>query len=436
MMPGLFLFSIITLLLAALIFFSLKFFSARKKISSLSIDKANYETICREGNDAMLVIDIVDGRIHKTNPALAAMLGYSIEQLEPLSLFDLHPKNMLDKSSEVIADVWEKGGMVYQDIPFVKANGELLSVECSAKVMRYAERPSVLIHARDITERLKMEGEIRAQKKLIEEKNKEIIDSINYARRIQRGTLTQDETLKKCFDDFFVLYKPKDIVSGDFYWGLPSVNRKTNAKLGIIAAIDCTGHGVPGAFMSMLGNTLLNQTIYNPDIVTAADVLNYLNRELPENLKSTEKEIAIRDGMDMALCIFEFSSPGGGNERVKVNFAGANNPCWIIREKKLIELKADKQAISAGTDMEKLPFTNHIVDLQKNDTAYLFTDGYADQFGGPKGKKFKYSQLEKLLLSIQDKTMAEQKEILHETIEKWKGSLEQVDDICIIGIRI
>lgn len=435
-MPGIIFLFITAGLLAALLFFLLKFFSNRKKIAALSIAKINYETICREANDAMLVIDIVDGRIYKTNPALAAMLGYSLDQLEHLSLFDLHPENMLDKSSEVIADVWEKGGMVYQHIPFVKADRELLSVECSAKVMRYANRPAVLIYARDITERLKMEKEIREQKKLIEEKNKEIIDSINYARRIQRGTLPQEETLKKCFENFFVLYKPKDIVSGDFYWGLPSVNRNTNTKLGIIATVDCTGHGVPGAFMSMLGNTLLNQTIYNPDIVTAADVLNYLNRELPQNLKSTGNEITIRDGMDMALCIFEFPSPLETGAGVRLNFAGANNPCWIIRENQLIELKADKQAISAGTDMEKHPFIDHIFNLQKNDAIYLFTDGYADQFGGPKGKKFKYSQLEKLLLSIQNKSMSEQREILNDTIEKWKGNLEQLDDICIIGVRV
>jgi serine phosphatase RsbU (regulator of sigma subunit) len=277
-------------------------------------------------------------------------------------------------------------------------------------------------------ERMKNEALTKANA-IIEQKNKDITDSINYAKRIQLGILPSEETLQKCFNEYFVLYQPKDIVSGDFYWAVESGNRETGDKLSIIAAVDCTGHGVPGAFMSMLGNTLLNQTILNPDVKSAADVLDYLNSKLPENLKSTSAEMNIRDGMDMTLCIFDLKN-------MKMQFAGANNPCWIIRDNELTEIKGDKQPISASTDLEKKKFSNHVIDLQKNDCIYLFTDGYADQFGGANEKKFTYKRLKELLLQNSRKDPSQQKAILERTIEDWKGSLEQIDDICMIGIRV
>lgn len=202
-----------------------------------------------------------------------------------------------------------------------------------------------------------------------------------------------------------------------------------NIDLSVIAAVDCTGHGVPGAFMSMLGQTLLNQCIKSGEITSPADALNYLNTELPHNLKSQDREQSIKDGMDLVLCAVEFNSK-------KLLFAGANNPLWIVRDKKAIELKADKQAISASDEIAKFPFTNKTFDLQTNDMIYLFTDGYADQFGGPKGKKFKYSTLQQLLTDISDLPLQDQHQRLEKTFDSWKGSLEQVDDVLIIGIKI
>lgn len=277
-------------------------------------------------------------------------------------------------------------------------------------------------------ERLK-NVELKKANAIIEQKNKDITDSINYARRIQLSILPSDETLQKCFENHFIFYQPKDIVSGDFYWAVESVNRQTSEKLSIIAAVDCTGHGVPGAFMSMLGNTLLNQTIVNPGIITTGDVLDYLNEKLPENLKSTGQDLNIRDGMDMALCIFNFNA-------MTLQFSGANNPCLIIRGNELIEIKGDKQPISAGSDSPKKKFTNHLIDLKKNDRVYLFTDGFADQFGGPKGKKFKYKQLQQALLANHLKPMPEQKLIFEKLLNEWRGELEQVDDVLLIGIHI
>ncbi|WP_317897007.1 tetratricopeptide repeat protein [Aurantibacillus circumpalustris] len=271
--------------------------------------------------------------------------------------------------------------------------------------------------------------ELKKANTIIEQKNKDITDSINYAKRIQLGILPQKEILDKCFDNYFVLYKPKDIVSGDFYWASESTNHLPEKNLPVIAAIDCTGHGVPGAFMSMLGNTLLNQTVANPEIRTAADILNYLNYKLPENIKSTGGEQSIRDGMDMGLSIFDF-------KKSKMQYAGANNPCWVIRNNQIIELKGDKQAITASTDSVKRAFVNQVFDLKKDDMVYLFTDGFADQFGGPNEKKFSYKRLRELLIAISTESCEQQKDQLYLAFENWRGDLEQIDDVCVIGIKI
>ncbi len=276
-------------------------------------------------------------------------------------------------------------------------------------------------------ERLK-NVELKQAYGIIESKNKDIHDSINYAKRIQTGILPSNSDIAKCFDDFFILYLPKDIVSGDFYWAVKGTSQRTGDTVSIMAAIDCTGHGVPGAFMSMLGNALLNQTIFDPGIIYPSDVLNYLNRELPKNLKSGEQNSDIKDGMDMALCSFNF-------KKMKLIYAGANNPCWIIRDKIVTELKADKQAISASPELTK-EFSDKEFPIRKGDMVYLFTDGYADQFGGPKGKKFKYKQLEQKLIELSDKPCSEQHESLKKIVFDWKGDLEQVDDILVIGIKV
>jgi PAS domain S-box-containing protein len=420
---------LLVVLTAASVYFFVNYYKTNKKFDSLNRQINNYESIIDQANDAMLVIDIVDGRIHQSNPSAASMLGYSNKDLQKKTLFDLHPKEYLERSSYVVADVWEKGGLVYQDIPFVSASGKVIPVECSAKVAPFAGRPAIVIYARDIEERLKLEKEIRDKNSIIEDKNREILDSITYARRLQRGILPSEEILKDALGDYFVLYHPKDIVSGDFYWCIKTTTSNTNHKMSVVAAIDCTGHGVPGAFMSMVGYTLLNQTVKNPDINSPADVLNFLNTELPRTIKAQDKSSNIRDGMDMVLCAIDWESN-------KLHFAGANNPLWILRNKELIELKANKQAITASEDMIKTPFTGHSFDLQKGDIAYLFTDGYADQFGGPKGKKFMYKRFAEILIKNSELPMEIQKNELQKAFEDWKGMHEQVDDVLIIGIRI
>ncbi len=257
---------------------------------------------------------------------------------------------------------------------------------------------------------------------LIEEKNKKITDSINYALRIQQVMLTNEEYISKNLPaDFFILYQPKDIVSGDFYWAV----KHNNAFY--IATCDCTGHGVPGAFMSLLNISFLNENLIERNLTEPSDIINEQRKNIIKalNPKGTENS---KDGMDCVLCKFDFDS-------LTLTYAAANNPLWIVRDKQLIEYKADKMPVGKYNETDKA-FIQQAIPLKKGDTIYTFTDGYADQFGGENGKKFKYKQIENLLLSMQDKSMAEQKIILTKTITNWKGSLEQVDDILVIGIRV
>jgi len=411
-----------------------------ERVKVLEKDKSNYESIIEQANDALFVIDIANGNILQCNPAAADLLGYTKAQLEEKTLFDIQPREMLEASSSIVADVWEKKGMIFKNIPFITATGEHLPVECSAKVAPFAGRPAIVIYARDIRERLRLEGEILKQKAIIEEKNKDITDSIEYAKRLQRSVFLEKELLKKLAPDSFIFFKPRDIVSGDFYWfthftltgDITNSDRSRTAAgtdLLVVAAADCTGHGVPGAFMSIIGNTLLNQTINNPDITSPAQALDHVNEELKKMLSQKKDEAPIRDGMDISLCVIDFQNK-------RLNYAGANNPLFIVRGKAVIELKADKQPITASSEIEARPFTDQTFDLQAGDSIYLFTDGYADQFGGPKGKKFMYKRFEETLINMQDNTMEEQKGILYYTFENWRGNLAQVDDVLVIGIRV
>ncbi|MES2131367.1 MAG: redoxin domain-containing protein [Bacteroidota bacterium] len=398
-------------------------------IDSLKKELNNYSSIIDQANDAMIVIDIVDGKIHQSNPSAAKLLGYPKEELESLSLFDIHPQSYLNQSSKIVADVWEKGGLIYSDIPFVTKSGELIAVECSAKVAPFAGRPAIVIYARDIRERLKMENELNEQRMLIDEKNKDITDSIEYSKRIQRSIFIEKEKLKDYAPHSFILFKPRDVVSGDFYWFTHHTFKEHTDTL-MIAAVDCTGHGVPGAFMSIIGNTLLNQAITDVKVNhTPSLVLDYVNTELKKSLNRNSEDTPLRDGMDIALCYID-------QKNRKLQYAGANNPLYVVRENEIIILKSDKQPLTASKDSESKPFTNQYLDLKPGDCIYLFTDGYADQFGGEAEKKFMYKRFKETLLSIKDKSMDEQMKALDTTFENWKGQLSQVDDVLVIGIRI
>jgi serine phosphatase RsbU (regulator of sigma subunit)/tetratricopeptide (TPR) repeat protein len=258
---------------------------------------------------------------------------------------------------------------------------------------------------------------ITLQKDLVEEKNREILDSINYAKRIQSAILPPDKVVKEYLKQSFILYKPKDIVAGDFYW-MEHVGNKV-----LFAAADCTGHGVPGAMVSVVCNNALNRSVREHGLTDPGKVLDKTREIVIQEFEKSDEEV--KDGMDIALCSLE------GNTLL---YAGAHNPLWIMRNGEVLETKANKQPI--GQFDNPLPYTTHTFELQKNDTIYIFSDGYVDQFGGAKGKKLKAANMRKLLLSIQDESMEKQRLLIDEAFESWRGDIEQVDDVCMIGVRI
>jgi tetratricopeptide (TPR) repeat protein len=304
----------------------------------------------------------------------------------------------------------------------------------------------------------KQKEDIEVKNKVIEEKNKEVLDSITYAKRLQDAILPPVSIIKKHLPESFIFYKPKDIVAGDFYWfetvsapSLPSPSGKEKEGVSpnggdlegagdiiLIAACDCTGHGVPGAMVSVVCSNALNRAVKEFKIRDTGKVLDKVRELVLETFSKRDalggkNDSEVKDGMDASFCAINTKT----NE---VEWSGAYNPLWIIKAQassvsdSLIEIAPDKQPIGM-TDNPKL-FTTHKLNMQKGDTLYLFTDGYADQFGGDKGKKFKYRQLQQLIVANAHKPMTEQKDILEHTLEQWQGQLEQVDDILIMGIRI
>ncbi|MBI4929672.1 MAG: tetratricopeptide repeat protein [Bacteroidetes bacterium] len=262
--------------------------------------------------------------------------------------------------------------------------------------------------------------EVVKQKEELEEKNKDITDSIKYASRIQHALLASDDYISKQLMDYFVFLKPRDIVSGDFYW-----MAEKGDKL-FFSVVDCTGHGVPGAFVSIIGNNGLYRAVNEFGLEKPSEILDKLNELVEETFRQSSNG-EIKDGMDIALCCYD-------RKNKTLEFAGANNPLYHISNGALTEIKGDKQPVGAFENRKK--FTNQIISIKENDSIYIFSDGYADQFGGSHAKKFKYNQFKAMLLSMQDKPMTEQKEVLDKTILSWMGDLEQVDDICVIGVRV
>ena len=266
--------------------------------------------------------------------------------------------------------------------------------------------------------------ELSESRALVLEKNKEMTDSINYAKIIQNTLLAQKETLIQHLPEHFVLFAPKDIVSGDFYWAT-----EQNDKF-YLAVCDSTGHGVPGAFMSLLNMGFLSEAIKEKNISEPGEIFNYVRERLIHSISKAGQQ----DGMDGILLCIESPSPLERDGRVGITYSAANNEPILISKNKILELPKDKMPVGKGEKIDS--FKTHTVTANKGDTLYLYTDGYADQFGGPKGKKFKYKPLNELLISLSQVPMETQKEKLALVLEDWKGNLEQVDDILIVGIKL
>ncbi len=270
---------------------------------------------------------------------------------------------------------------------------------------------------------------IELKNELLSTRNKEVHDSISYAKYLQNAILPSRKLIKEQLKRSFVLYKPKDIVAGDFYW---MELCEADKDLVLFAAADCTGHGVPGAMVSVVCSNALNRAVKEFALYDPGKILDKVRELVIETFSKSGDEV--KDGMDISLCVLNYKTH-------VLHWAGANNPLWIIRhggeqspEYELIEYKSNKQPI--GKTENPAPFTTHHIQLQQRDTFYVFTDGYADQFGGVKGKKMKTANFKKLLLSIQDKSMEEQYATIEQSFENWRGNNEQVDDICVIGVRL
>jgi len=312
---------------------------------------------------------------------------------------------------------------------------EVIVVLCIIIIAFYFRRTYKLKKAKTELEKI-----IELRTAELKHKEQEITDSIRYALRIQLSIIPTPERFKSLLPNSFVLYKPKDIVSGDFYW----VDKVGDEVL--FSAVDCTGHGVPGAMMSVIGLKSLTQASQDKNMSNPADILQQLDISVNDTLRQSSDENSVKDGMDLALCALNFKTS-------TLQYAGVFNSLWIVRKNiasnylvktdrelfygnDLLEIKADKSYIGNNTDGIADTFTNHTFNLQKGDCIYIFTDGYADQFGGSKGKKFKYKALKDLLIDIASLEPELQKQKLDSAFEQWKGNLEQVDDVLLIGVKI
>lgn len=285
------------------------------------------------------------------------------------------------------------------------------------------ERERVL--EQKVTERteevVRQKEEVERQSRKVVELYKNVTDSIRYAKRLQESILPPDRRIRELLPESFVFFRPKDIVSGDFYWF-----ERMEEKV-VFAAVDCTGHGVPGAFMSLVGHNGLNQAIKERGHTRPAQVLSDLNRIAFEALHKDRDQFLVRDGMDMALCTLD-------RETLTLDYAGANCPLYLVRDSQLLQFEPTKISVG-GFELGGTTFQEHRIQLRRGDVVYVFSDGYPDQFGGPRGKKFLYRRFRELLLKIHAMPMDRQKGMLLDELNNWKGAHEQVDDILVIGMR-
>lgn len=338
---------------------------------------------------------------------------------------ELRAKPLIYETHLALAEYYELSGEYHKALEHFKQYQQMEKEVLNAESQNRMKNQQIAF----AVERSKREAEIHQLKNVelkkaydeIEEKNMEITDSIRYAKRIQDAVLPPEEVFSEFMPEHFILYRPRDIVSGDFYW----MTEKDHFTVVVVA--DCTGHGIPGAFMSMLGVSFLNDIVGRMENLQANMILEQLRSQMIESLHQTGKEGEAKDGMDMSLCIFD-------HETKKLQFSGAFNPIYHVRKGKLTELKADRMPIAIHWKIDA-EFTNQEIEIREGDTIYMFSDGYADQFGGPEGKKFRYKPLKDLLLSLQDKPMDEQEIILEDNFDEWKGALPQVDDVILMGLK-
>lgn len=275
---------------------------------------------------------------------------------------------------------------------------------------------------REIRESEAESSKVVQQRNIYRRRARNIDDSLTYAQRIQMAMFTTPREMKRIFPESFIFQKPKDIVGGDFYWA-----RQVKGKV-LFSVADCTGHGVPGAFMSLIGLEFFRQIVVEKEILRPASILEEMNRYF-DIVFANMDELSLKDGIDLGFCAYDSKSK-------VLEYAGAFNPLYVIRNNEVIEIKGDRIIVGPDYGIRRGPFTNRTIQLEENDVIYMFSDGYADQFGGPEGKKYKYRRFRHLLMSIHHLPMEEQHKRLEENIRDWMGDRnDQIDDLMVIGIR-
>lgn len=385
-------------------------------------DRESYLGVLEGSNDALFVINFVNGRIYQANEKAAEMLGYSREQLAKLSIFEIHPKRFLDRSATRIADAWEQKGAVYEDIPLLTAKGVTIDVESSVRVTSYRGDPAVILFARDIRDRLALQRKVDAQQTMVREQNQQLLSSIRYAQRIQRAVLPEAEQLQGLLPDSFILFRPRDIVSGDLYWF-----EEKKGKI-VVAAADCTGHGVPGALLSLIGASLFQEMVMEKGVLGPGAILEGARAGMIHALSKQDGSTDNRDGMNAGVLVLDRNAG-------TVEYAGGFSPLYMVRDGELTEFKGDRMPIGQQEGSTS-GFTPTTISILPGDRFFIFTDGLQDQFGGPHGKKLKSSGLKQWIRETSILPIDDQYQAISDKFRSWKGSEEQVDDILLIGIQV
>ncbi|MFN4233957.1 MAG: SpoIIE family protein phosphatase [Bacteroidia bacterium] len=373
-------------------------------------------------NTLVVMLD-ESGNASFVSNASKSILGYEPKQLLGKGWFDLTRKNETDRNA--MRELVQKA--IKNESAELIASGERLLYSATGAekwiLWNTVKGPdkSLIAIGYDITERKSMEQALEKANNNLLKKNKEIIESIQYAQRIQQAILPDVSQIKKAFGNAFVLYKPKDIVSGDFYWFFEKGNDK------YVAAVDCTGHGVPGALMSVVAHSLFKEVFINKGLTEPVEILSAIDFELQKELGKNPDKVKSSDGMDVALLKYN-------SENRTITFAGAFRPLLLVRNNFVEELSGSRFPIGFYSDVIK-EFTQHEINLQQGDAVYLFSDGYVDQFGGEKGKKLNRKRFKELLLTISEMETDEQEAFLEYAFNNWRQQEEQTDDIVVIGLK-
>jgi len=381
-----------------------------------------YRTLFESSNDAISIIN--EGKFIDCNKAMVEMLNYKNKtEFLDLKPYQLSPEKQLDgrsseeKADEVIQIAIEQGVNKFEWI-HKRSDGSLFPAEVWLTAMKMKNETVIHTVIRDLSEQKAAEQIILKSKEKIEKAHKDITDSINYAKTIQEALLTKEEIIDNWLNEYFILFKPKDRVSGDFYY----INKVNNFL--IITAADCTGHGVPGGFLTMLGITFLHEAVKHREVTKASEILEILRSHIKDTFSSFGSQNA--SGLDIALCVID-------TENGNMQFAGAYNPLLIIRNNELIQYKATRNPI--GNYPKEKDFENNEIQLQKDDLFYIFSDGYPDQFGGESRKKFTMKRFKDLLMKNHKLSLPKQKEAIEQNLLEWQNDNEQVDDIILIGVK-